>query len=431
MSLLEQDAKTLANAILNEENKLSHLPEKPKRDAQETQLAQDMHARCRQLRLRFLDQHAAEVYAVLTQNLTHYHRLSDLVFSAAERFQALVPTRQQMEAERCYTQANKEGREIDQGLFFRALLRLPLVSAHLADAMLQPCPRALRLLDEFRHTDRLDLGSIFLERRAQAVYLTLNNQYSLNAEDQRLIDDMETAVDLVLLDERVKVGVLRGGVMTHPRYQGKRVFCSGLNLADLHAGKISFVDFILTREFGYISKIIHGLIFEHNTCQKPWIAAVDSFAIGGGMQLLLAFDHIIAADDAYFSLPAAQEGIVPGAANFRLGRLLGSRLSRQVILSGRQIFASDADARYVCDEVVPSDQIDVAIDAVVQAFSSPAVVENRSLFAIAEEPRDRFCAYMAEFSYVQATRLYSPDVLAKMERWAKRHLVAQEDASCL
>jgi (3,5-dihydroxyphenyl)acetyl-CoA 1,2-dioxygenase len=128
------------------------------------------------------------------------------------------------------------------------------------------------------------------------------------------------------------------------------VFSAGLNLKALHAGNIALVDFLLRRELGYIHKFMRGILVEDGSCwqsptvAKPWVAAVDGFAIGGGMQLLFVFDHVLAAADAYFSLPAAQEGIVPGAANFRLARCVGPRLSRQIVLEGRRIWASEPAA---------------------------------------------------------------------------------------
>lgn len=431
---LEQDTNKLASYVAKGQELLDQLPAKLKRDATEQSLADDIFSSCRLQRSQFIEQHVEAIYSKLTNHFSQYRRLSELVYEAALHFPGLVPTRASIETEHQLIQAHKEGLEIDQGIFFRGLLRSSKVGSHLADAMLLPCPRALQLIAEFRQSNKLNLGSILIERRGDAAHLTINNQHCLNAENQQLIDDMETAVDLVLLDERIKVGVLRGGVMTHPRYHGKKVFCAGINLTDLHAGKIAFVDFLLGREFGYISKIAHGLLIDNKFEQKPWIAAVDSFAIGGGMQLLLVFDKIIAADDAYFSLPAAQEGIVPGAANFRLSRITGNRLARQIILSGRKIFATDPEAGCLCDEVVPANEIDAAIEIAVQAFNNPAVVENRRMLVLAEEPRDRFRQYMAEFSYIQATRLYSPDVLAKISRWSrdrKSMKISKESLACV
>jgi thioesterase DpgC len=433
---LEDDAKVLAHYAYFGQEFMAQLPVKKDRSVDESLLAQRILSRLRPLRSSFIDRHAHEVYSVLTDNFSRYCQISDLVFKAADRFPGVLPTRGQIESERECIQAHKEGFEIDQGIFLRGILREPSAGLHLADSMLLPSARALSLLSELQRCDTVDLGLILLERRGNAAYLTVNNQSQLNAESDRLIDDMETAVDLILLDNRIGVGVLRGGIMEHPRYRGKRVFSSGINLSDLHAGRISFLDFLLRREFGYISKILHGLLAESpvetRTITKPWIAAVDSFAIGGGMQLLLVFDKVIAADDAYFSLPAAQEGIVPGAANLRMLLVGGSRLTRQVILSGRKIYATDPEARNICDEVVPSSEIEARVDAAVNAFAKPAVVENRRMLALAQEPRDRFCEYMAEFAYVQAMRMNSPDVLAQIERWAdgRKRMSTEEQAAC-
>src|SRR5260221_3470621 len=84
--------------------------------------------------------------------------------------------------------------------------------------------------------------------------------------------------------------------------------------------------------------------------------------------------HVLAAADAYFSLPAAQEGIVPGAANFRLTRCAGPRLSRQIILEGRRIWASEPAARLLVDEVIEPPELVEAIEKSLDRLQSPAVV---------------------------------------------------------
>ncbi|MEV5546760.1 (3,5-dihydroxyphenyl)acetyl-CoA 1,2-dioxygenase DpgC [Streptomyces sp. NPDC052309] len=379
----------------------------------------------RALRTRFLDTHADAVYDRLTDGGTKRLRIAELVEAAAAEYPVLVPTAEQLAADRGRRQADKEGYEIDQGIFLRAVLGSPRAGTHLLDTMLQPTPRALQLLPEFLRTGVLTTRSVHLERRDGTAHLTMHRDDCLNAEDEQQVDDMETAVDLALLDPQVKVGVLRGGTMTHPRYRGRRVFSAGINLKSLHNGDISLVGFLLLRELGYIHKLVRGIRtkdapWHSPTVEKPWIAAVETFAIGGGTQLLLAFDHVLAASDAYLSLPAAREGIVPGAGNFRLGRHTGPRISRQVILQGRRIRATEPDARLLIDEVVEPEDIDTAVARAVDRLSGPAVVPNRKMLNLAEEPVDEFRRYMAEFALQQALRLYGEDVIGKVGRFAER-----------
>ncbi|GAA2728963.1 (3,5-dihydroxyphenyl)acetyl-CoA 1,2-dioxygenase DpgC [Actinocorallia aurantiaca] len=423
---LTVDAKTLTDFAAWGEETLVALPGKPERSPGQQARADEVHRVSRWLRSRFMKVHAQNVYDTLTDGCTRDVRLDSLVSAAALEFPGLVPTRDQLDAESTRMQAGKEGREIDQAIFFRGILKTLTSGIHLMESMLRPTRRALELLPEFRRTGLLRLDSVDLDRDGTVANITIRNPHCLNAEDNRLTEDMETAVDLALLDDAVRVGTLRGCEMTHPRYAGRRVFSAGINLKELHAGRISYTGFLLGRELGFIHKIQRGLIVEdraetwpHRTLEKPWAAAVDTFAIGGGMQLLFVFDKVVAGDDSYFTLPAAQEGIVPGVANLRLGRLAGPRLARQVILGGRRIGVRESAAELVCDEVVPAGEVGVALDRSAERLDNPAVVANRKMINLAEEPLDGFREYMAEFALAQGLRLYSQDVIVKVDRFSR------------
>ncbi|GAA4239895.1 hypothetical protein GCM10022254_62530 [Actinomadura meridiana] len=420
---LAEDAAALADHAARGEDRLAALPAPPARDAAQRDEAAAAHDASRRTRRRFLARHADAVYDLLTDDRTRRARLPDLVFAAADRFPGLVPTRRQMDAERAHVQADKEGREIDQGIFCAAVLRSRRAGTHLIETMLTPTARATELLDEFRRTGRTELGSVLIERDGPAAHVEFRNGDRLNSEDNRLIADLETAVDLALLDDQVRVGVLRGGRVAHRKYAGRRVFSAGVNLADLCDGAISFVEFMLGRELGYVHKLLRGVLVDDanggawadRSVQKPWVGAVDAFAIGGGMQLLLVLDRVIAESGAYFSLPAAHEGIVPGLGNLRLGRWSGARTARRVILGGHRVDATDPEATLLCDEVVAPDDMDAAIGRAVHDLAAPAVSANRRMLTLAEEPIDLYREYLAEFAAVQASRVYAPDVLAKVE----------------
>jgi (3,5-dihydroxyphenyl)acetyl-CoA 1,2-dioxygenase len=420
---------TLAQAAEHTAGLLAALPSPEQRSAEQRAAGAAAKDAARALRCAFMDTHVEAVYDELTDGRSRHLRLAELAQAAGAAFPGLVPTGRQLAAERTRAQADKEGHEIDQGIFFSRVLGSPLAGPHLLDAMLRPTPRALGLLPEFTETGKADLGSVRLERSGGVARLIMHRDDCLNAEDDQQVEDMETAVDLALLDPAVEVGLLRGGKMRHPRYRDKRVFSAGINLKALHSGHISLVDFLLRRELGYIHKLLRGVLLEegtawqYRTLEKPWVAVVDTFAIGGGAQLLHVFDHVLAASNAYFSLPAAKEGIIPGASNFRLSRYGGPRLSRQVILHGRRIWASEPEARLLVDEVHDPDELDGAIERSLERLRGPAVVANRRMLNLAEEPADEFRRYMAEFALQQALRLYSTDVISKVGRFS-----AEKDA---
>lgn len=422
---LSSDRARLAEAAAHTERLIAALPSPLARTAEQRAEAAAAHDAARRLRASFLNAYADQVYDELTEDRTRHLRVDELAEAAAYAFPGLVPTPGQLAEERSRPQADQEGHEIDQGIFLRAVLRSPRSGRHLMAAMLRPTPRALRLFPEFRRTGVLQTEAVRLERRDGVARLTLCRDDCLNAEDEQQVDDMETAVDLALLDPDVRVGLVRGGVMSHPRYRGRRVFSAGINLKAISAGRISLTGFLLRRELGYLHKLVRGLSDEDTgrwrpPVEKPWVAAVDSFAIGGGCQLLLVFDHVVAASDAYLSLPAAKEGIVPGAGNLRLGRIAGARLSRQVILSGRRIMAAEPDARLLVDEVVAHDDMDEAVERSLVRLSGDAVVANRRMINVAEEPLDGLREYMAEFALEQALRIHAGDVIEKVGRFAER-----------
>ena len=113
--------------------------------------------------------------------------------------------------------AEKEGVEIAQGLFLAHVLSSPRAGSHLIHAMLRPTAEALERLDEFRATGAADLGAVHVSRRGRAGVLELRNPRHLNAEDDTTLAASECAVDLILLDPEIEVGVLRGGPVDHPR----------------------------------------------------------------------------------------------------------------------------------------------------------------------------------------------------------------------
>ena len=108
------------------------------------------------------------------------------------------------------------------------------------------------------------------------------------------------------------------------------------------------------------SRAFDADVLEHRR-EKPWIAAVDSFAIGGTCQWLLVMDYVIAETGSYFVLPARKEGIIPGCANLRLPRFVGERIARQALFFNRSFPADSPEGLMLADEVVPAADMEAAI----------------------------------------------------------------------
>jgi thioesterase DpgC len=382
------------------------------------------------LRDAFLRLHAEAVYEVLTDGYAKPLGVDTLAGMAAERFPGLVPSATEMAAESAREQAAKTGLEIDQGILFSHLLARARPGLHLVQASLRPLAESLERVEEFRATGRADLGLAAVERRGGEGRVELRNLRYLNAEDPATTRALEVCVDLVLLDPSCDVGVLRGGVVDHPRYSGRRVFNAGLNLTQLYAGQIPLVGFFIGRELGLVNKLYRGLWMSDDwesgleeTTEKPWIAAVEAFAIGGGCQLLLVVDRVLAERGAYFNLPARKEGIIPGAANLRLPAFLGDRGARQAIMFERAFQVGEPGTELLCDEVVESGEMEVAIERSATQLTSSGLVSaaaNRKALRTGQEPLDRFCRYMAVYSREQALCLHSPALILNLERYWKR-----------
>jgi (3,5-dihydroxyphenyl)acetyl-CoA 1,2-dioxygenase len=334
-----------------------------------------------------------KVYEELTDGLTRPPRVAELVYAAPG-----LPSRAEIDEERTRLQKDKAGLEIQQGDFVSAVLADPRCGTHLIESMLQPRPP-------------VDLGPIRLERDGPIGYVIFENHDCLNAEDDDTTRALETAIDRVLLDDEIEVGVLRAGPSTHPKHAGRRIFGAGINLTKLYEGQISLVEFMLERELGAVSKLYRG--------DKPWIAVVESFAIGGACQLLLVMDRVIAESGSYFNLPARKEGIIPGCANLRLPRFVGERLARQAIFFGRVFHADTAEGRLIADEVVVAGEIDDAIERAAAELTSAgtaSLVGNRRALRAAQEPLDLFRSYMSVYAREQARCLYSPGLIDNLER---------------
>jgi thioesterase DpgC len=361
------------------------------------------------------------IYEELTAGRTRFLRVEELCRLASEK--GALPSPSELAAEAGRPLRGKKGLERQQGAFLAEILADPVAGAHLCHAMLLPHPEAKKKFSEYEKSGEIDLGGAHLRRQGKAAVLTMKNPAYLNAEDEATLPGMELAVDLALLDPATEVCVLRGAPVEHPKYKGRRLFGAGINLTHLYHGRIRYL-WYLVRDLGFVNKLYRGLAKpdvspEVDSVEKLWIAAVEGFAIGGHCQTLLTMDYIIAAEDAYLTLPARKEGIIPGAANLRLPRFVGDRIARQAILAELRIDCASPAGRMICDEIVPPAKMDAAIEAIVEKLTGSGVVSaagNRRAFRAGEEPLDAFRRYMAVYAREQVQCHLSPQLVSNLEK---------------
>ena len=373
----------------------------------------------------FLNDYSNNIYNHITNNRNKFIKIDELVFLANDIVPNLTPSREQLKIESKKILKDKEGIETDQGLFLSAVLSNQLEGNHLCHSMLLPSELALGKQAEFNKTKKVQFDGASIEKFQKHVLVTLENGEYLNAEDERTLLPLEAAIDLAILDKDTEIAVLRGEVVKHPKYAGTRAFGAGINLTHLYQGQIPFLWYI-KRDMGAVNKVFRGLATEHyepeNSLyplqEKPWIATLDTFAIGGGCQYLLVMDHIMAENGSYMTLPARKEGIIPGLANLRLWRFTGDRIARQSIQNGLTIHSNSSEGKLICDEIIEKGKMDESLVRTIDAYTNSGVVgsaSNRRAFRIGQEPLDTFRKYMSAYCHDQAYCHFSDALIKNLE----------------
>ena len=194
----------------------------------------------------------------------------------------------------------------------------------------------------------------------QVGIVTLNRPKALNALNDTLMDELGQALKAFEVDEAIGCIIVTGS---------ERAFAAGADIAAM--AKYTFADVykgdFITRNWEAIRSI-----------RKPVIAAVSGFALGGGCELAMMCDMVIAADNAKFGQPEIKLGVIPGAGGTqRLPRAVGKAKAMDLVLTGRMMDAAEAERAGLVSRVVPYDRLaDEALAAaiVISGFSRVAVM---------------------------------------------------------
>lgn len=427
---LDTALAALAAQVASGNALLERLPPRSERTADEDAAAATIQLAISDQRAAVLDAFADAIYERAASE-TGPASLVDLVRRVRETAPPLLATEAAEARDRCARLRDKEGVEVAHAALISTILGSPRAGAALIARLRQPTNEAIELLATLRRHDAVDLDRASVSRHGRVGIVELSNPSHLNAEDDATLASFETAVDLVLLDDRIAVGALRGAPIPAGRYAGRRIFSAGLNLTALANGSLSYL-FFPSRELTVVEKIYRGLLGVGGG-EKPWLAVVDTFAIGGGCQLLLVVDRVLADASATLSLPATAEGFIPGAAAFRLARVVGPRLARQLMLFGAELRADSPEASSLVDELVSPERTNDRLAALATQLvgsGGRSLIENRRALRIGEEAGDDFRVYMAFYASAQARCMFGPELARNLEeRWVTRTRARVADPS--
>ncbi len=201
--------------------------------------------------------------------------------------------------------------------------------------------------------------NIVVETRGRVGFITLNRPKQLNALNDALMNELQSALSGFDADEAIGAIVITGS---------ERAFAAG---ADVGAMKDwSYVDVYKT---DFITRNWERI----RTVRKPVIAAVAGVALGGGCELAMMCDIVIAADSAKFGQPEIKLGIIPGAGGTqRLPRAVGKSKAMDLVLTGRMMDAQEAERAGLVARIVPADKL------LEEAFSVANVICEYSLPAV-------------------------------------------------
>jgi enoyl-CoA hydratase len=202
--------------------------------------------------------------------------------------------------------------------------------------------------------------NILTETRGRVGLITLNRPKALNALNDALMDELGDALGKFDGDENIGCIIVTGS---------EKAFAAGADIAAMKSW--TYMDVYKTE---YITRNWERL----RTIRKPVIAAVAGFALGGGCELAMMCDFIIAAETAKFGQPEIKLGIIPGAGGTqRLPRAVGKAKAMDLCLTGRMMDAKEAESAGLVSRVVAADKlIDEAVAAanVICEYSLPAVM---------------------------------------------------------
>jgi len=207
--------------------------------------------------------------------------------------------------------------------------------------------------------------------QAHVALVTIERPQARNAVNVAVVQGLSRAVDLTESDVDTWVTIITGA--------GGKAFCAGADLNDVAAGRIMS---LRTEQGGFAG-------FTHRVREKPWIAAVDGFAVGGGFEIALACDLIVASETSVFGLPEPKRGLIAAAGGvYRVPRALPRHLALELIATGADLPAPRAhDFGLVNRLAAPGETVEaaLALASKICACAPVAVYESLKIARVAAD----------------------------------------------
>ena len=207
------------------------------------------------------------------------------------------------------------------------------------------------------------MTNILLEKKGSIAVATINRPKALNALNSQVLEDLNELLDLVKADEEIRALVLTGS--------GEKAFVAGADIAEMST---------LTKTEGEaFGKKGNDVFRKLETLPIPTVAAVNGFALGGGCELALSCDIILASEKAKFGQPEVGLGITPGfGGTQRLARLVGPGMAKQLIYTAKNIKADEALRIGLVNAVYPLEELMPAAEKLAQTIAKNAPIAVRA-----------------------------------------------------
>lgn len=224
---------------------------------------------------------------------------------------------------------------------------------------------------------------LMVEKRSDLIAIvTINRPEACNAINGDIAQSLEAAVDEIEHDPTIRVAILTGA--------GGKIFSAGADLKAVAGGNVSA---LLTESNGFA-----GFVYAQRA--KPWIAAVDGLALGGGCELALACDMIVASDNGAFGLPEVSRGVIASAGGlYRMPRALPQAVAIELILTGARLSSQRAADLGMVNRLAPAGHVlEAALDlaASIVANAPVAVRESLQIARLAQELDDSSLRELSE-----------------------------------